>query len=204
MGHIVKEWTMDKKDFNYREKLYWAKKWNRSTNKILVRIKFTNKYPKRYNVLTWYGRTIARNILAQWAKEYNLGTLEPKIQRGNWVPKKKRLISDLNENDQKNYQEIVEDIFKKHNISKDEISKRIQERKNKIKNKKSMCESFNLSRKILYQKIIKKPTRKKALRNWFFIIVEQVYLESNQIYGYKKNFKQLINEQLTYRFDMFV
>ena len=45
MGHIVKEWTMDKKDFNYQEKLYWAKKWNRSTNKILVRIKFTNKYP---------------------------------------------------------------------------------------------------------------------------------------------------------------
>ena len=70
---------MDKKDFNYREKLYWAKKWNRSTNKILVRIKFTNKYPKKYNVLTWHGRTIARNILAWWAKEYNLGTLESKI-----------------------------------------------------------------------------------------------------------------------------
>ena len=77
------------------------------------------------------------------------------------MPKKKRLISDLNENDQKIYQEIVEDIFKKHNISKDEISKHIQERKNKIKNKKSMCEFFNLSRKILYQKVIKKSTRKK-------------------------------------------
>ena len=64
MEHIVKEWTMGKRDFNYREKLYWAKKWNRSTNKILVRVKFTNKYSDRYNVLTWYGKSVVRNFLA--------------------------------------------------------------------------------------------------------------------------------------------
>ena len=34
------------------------------------------------------------------------------------------------------------------------------------------------------------------MRNWFFIIVEQVYLESNRIYGYKKIF-QTVNKWTT-------
>ena len=120
---------MNKRNYELEEKLYWAKKWNRSKNKILVRDRFIESQNGRYNKNTWHGRTVARNILVRWENQYNLGKLIKVKKKGNWVPKKRLPLTELDSNDILIYQEIVEDIFKDKGISKDEIAKRIQERK---------------------------------------------------------------------------
>ena len=54
----------------------------------------------------------------------------------NRDPKTRVKLSDLNKNDQRVYQEIVEDILKSRNIPVEEVFKRMKKKKEELKNKK--------------------------------------------------------------------
>ena len=61
---------MNKKEqfCNYAEKAKWARRWKNTKNKKIVVKAFCQSFPKRYDYKTWYGRTIARNLLVNWEK----------------------------------------------------------------------------------------------------------------------------------------
>ena len=178
---------MNKKEqfCNYPEKAKWVRRWKNTKNKKFVVKAFCQSFPKRYDYKTWYGRTIARNSLVNWEKKYNLDTLKNKKRKGNWVPKRKIKISDLDKSDQEVYQEIVEDILESHNISKDEIAKRIKEKKEKIKNKKNMCSIFKINRRNIYR-IPVGPKKPQKIIEEEINLVKEIYENSFKIYGYRK------------------
>jgi hypothetical protein len=67
--------------------------------------------------------------------------------------------------DQDAYQEIVEDILRDHGISKDEIQKRISEKKkqDKVRNTSALAASFGVSRKQIYYKHLGKRKKDEIL-----------------------------------------
>lgn len=181
---------------NYAEKAQWARKWIKSKNKILLVKRFCNRFPERYNHKTWSGRTIARNCLVVWANKYNEGTLKPKITRGNTVPKRKVSINELDPSDREVYQEIVDELIRDHNISKDEIANRMRKKKEKLKNQKKMSGTFDLSNKIFYRVIKRKKTRLPKNNEELIKIIRLFKKGLNRNLGHEKTREKLLQKGL--------
>ena len=103
----------------------------------------------------------------------------------NRNPKTKVRISDLDKSDQDVYQEIMEDILESHNISKDEVAKRIKKKKEEIKNKKKMCSVFKINRRNIYRIPIG-PKKPQKILEEEINLVKEIYENSFKIYGYRK------------------
>ncbi|MCK5867205.1 MAG: hypothetical protein KAG14_02285 [Mycoplasmataceae bacterium] len=153
------------KHYKIEDKLWVLRELVKGRNRQSIALEFYYKFPNRYigrNIkLPVILRRIGRLFLDWEYLRDNYGMNRLQKASGNKTNHKggrprKVSINDLNENDRKMYQEIIESIIKDHGISKKEISDKMKKEKEKIENIKNLSAVFNINRTNIYYKSTKK------------------------------------------------
>lgn len=147
------------KQTKYKEKIWVLKELEyRPRRAVAINYYYNNikRYSKNKVPFNLRIRRIER-LFMDW--EYlrdNFGMKRLKETSGNRTNhskgKRKININDLNENDRKIYQEIMEEILIEHQIPKSIIRDKMKKKKENINNKRGFCEIANISKSSFYYK----------------------------------------------------